>query len=149
MVSVAREFRLELLTLQARGIRPFWREGQLKEGCSNWIRLWKCPPTQATPEMTNPALYDGHGRNVDLMRREIRSKPGSEAGIVRLREPVSLRNSIERAPTVIGVARSIRSYAATPNSSATRVACAIASSFTTHLTLPFRRFHCEIGGHAW
>src|SRR5262249_11524807 len=31
-----------------------------------------------------------------------------------------------------------RSYATIPNSSAMKVACAITSSFATHLTLPFR-----------
>src|SRR5262244_835348 len=38
----------------------------------------------------------------------------------------------------IGVVRSISGYAAMPNNSAMKVVCAIASSFATHLALPFR-----------
>ena len=47
-------------------------------------------------------------------------------------------NSVEHAPRAIGLFDRFRSYAAMPNSSAMKVACAMASSFDTHLALPFR-----------
>src|SRR5262245_60189256 len=52
---------------------------------------------------------------------------------------VSLRNSVEHTPDgEWGLFGRFRSYAAMPNSSAMKVACAIASSLATHLALPFR-----------
>src|SRR5215471_19720568 len=45
---------------------------------------------------------------------------------------------VTRADGHWGLFDRFRSYAAMPNSSAMKVACAIASSFATHLTLPFR-----------
>ena len=55
------------------------------------------------------------------------------------RAPVSLRNSVEHAPDgEWGCSIDFGSYPAMPNSSAMKVAWAIASSLATHLALPFR-----------
>src|SRR5262252_7991172 len=78
-------------------------------------------------------------RSLPLGHEREYEHPMAPLMVVRHGGWVPLRNSVEDPPDgEWGLFDRFRSYAAMPNSSAMKVACAIASSFATHLTLPFR-----------